>query len=298
MKVAGRKVAGRKGGTPKATATTCLWGMVLALGLSGACTTDLLHDLDESSANAAVTALEGAGIAAEKTTAEAATSAVAPRFGLRVPSRQTARALAVLAEVGLPRAVRSGFAEIYARPALIPSAFEERARFVLAAAAEVERTLESVDGVVSARVHLVPEEPDPSALDGRNRSPARAAVLLRVRPGVPGLPLTDVQRLIAGSIPGLDPTAVVVVETSTAPQTKARSDTRSDGKSESAALAPTDVLARLGPFQVARDSRGPLALTAVLTLLALGTLAVLLLVTLRRRDAGSAIDVPPGAAPE
>jgi hypothetical protein len=36
----------------------------------------------------------------------------------------------------------------------------------------------------------------------------------------------------------------------------------------------------------------------VLTLLALGTLAVLLLVTLRRRDASSAIEVPPGAAPE
>ena len=293
-------MAGTRGGTPTAksmaTATAWWWGVILALGLSAACTTDLLHDLDESSANAAVTALEGAGIAAEKTTAEAVASAAAPRFGLQVPSRQTARALAVLAEAGLPRAVRSGFAEIYARPALIPSAFEERARFVLAATAEVERTLESVDGVVSARVHLVPEEPDPSALDGRIRSPARAAVLLRVRPGVPGLPLTDVQRLVAGSVPGLDPGAVVVVETPSAPQ--ARSDTRSDGKSESAPKAPTDVLARLGPFQVARDSRGPLALTAVLTLLALGTLAVLLLVTLRRRDASSGADVPPGAAPE
>jgi type III secretion protein J len=284
------KVAGTAGG--KATAPAWVWGVVLSLGLSAGCTTDLLHDLDESSANAAVTALEGAGIAAEKTTGEAVVSAAAPRFALRVPSRQTARALAVLAEVGLPRAVRSGFAEIYARPALIPSAFEERARFVLATTGEVERTLETVNGVVSARVHLVPEEPDPNALDGRNRSPARAAVLLRVRPGVAGLAITDIQRLIAGSIPGLDPSAVVVVETPAPPEA------RSEGTSQGTPPGPTDGLARLGPFQVARDSRGPLALTAVLTLLALGTLAVLLLVTLRRRDASSAIEVPPGAAPE
>jgi type III secretion protein J len=296
-------VAGPRDSTPPTTAIATawmwgawMWGMVAWLGLSSACTTDLLHDLDEPSANAAVTALEGAGIAAEKTPAEAAASGAAPRFELRVPSRQTARALAVLAEVGLPRAVRSGFAEIYARPALIPSAFEERARFVLAATAEVERTLESVDGVVSARVHLVPEEPEPSALDGRSRSPARAAVLLHVRPGVPRLPITDIQRLVAGSIPGLDPSAVVVVETPSAPQ--ARADTRGDAPPEGAPPGPTDALARLGPFQVARNSRGPLALTAVLTLLALGTLAVLLLVTLRRRDASSAIEVPPGAAPE
>jgi type III secretion protein J len=284
------KVAGKAGG--KATATAWAWGVVLSLGLSAACTTDLLHDLDESSANAAVTALEGAGIAAEKTTSEAVASAAAPRFALRVPSRQSARALAVLAEVGLPRAVRSGFAEIYARPALIPSAFEERARFVLATTGEVERTLESVNGVVSARVHLVPEEPDPNALDGRNRSPARAAVLLRVRPGVAGLAITDIQRLIAGSIPGLDPAAVVVVETPAPPEARA------EGKPEGTPPGPTDVLARLGPFQVARDSRVPLAMTAVLTLLALGTLAVLLLLTLRRREASSAAEVPPGAAPE
>lgn len=250
--------------------------VVLSLGLAAGCTTEVLHDLDEASANAAVTALEGAGITADKRIGDGAGSA--PRFALEVPSREVVRALDVLGQRGLPRPARAGFAEIYARPALIPSALEERARFILATTGEVERTLESIDGVLDARVHLVPEEADPNALDGRIRSPARAAILLRVRPGARVLGTADIQRLVAGSVPGLDAAAVAVVATPAV-----------SGPSAAAAApgepGPGERLARLGPFQVAHDSRTPLAVVAGLALLCIGTLAVLLLVTLRRRTA-------------
>jgi len=247
------------------------------LSLFPGCTTDVLHDLDEPSANASVAALAGAGLGAEKALDESTTGG-SPRFALRVPTRETARALEILRQQGLPREPRTGFAELYGRPGLIPSELEERARFVLATTGEVERTLESVEGVVSARVHLVPAEPDPAALDGRDRSPARAAVLVRVRPGASlGLTTGEIQKLVAGSAPGLDPAAVVVIATATAPPRPPGDDGDRGGNGSGS----TGALAALGPFWVARASRGPLIVTAIVALVVIGLLAVLVLVSLR-----------------
>ena len=93
------------------------------------------------------------------------------------------RAVDLLAALGLPRDKRRGFAETYGQPSLIPTPSEERARYLDATAGEIERTLETVEGVVSARVHLVLEETDPLAVDAKPKSAARAAVLLKARPG-------------------------------------------------------------------------------------------------------------------
>src|SRR4029079_8098004 len=100
------------------------------------------------------------------------------------------RALELLRAAGLPRGQRTGFAEVYGQPSLVPTATEERARYVEALSGEIERTLETVDGVVSARVHLVLEESDP--LDGKSRVPAQAAVLLKTRPNLPQVKEADV----------------------------------------------------------------------------------------------------------
>ena len=96
----------------------------------------------------------------------------------------TGRARSIsLRALGLPHDKRRGFAETYGQPSLIPTPSEERARYLDATAGEIERTLETVDGVVSARVHLVLEEADPLAVDAKPKSAARAAVLLKARPG-------------------------------------------------------------------------------------------------------------------
>ena len=100
----------------------------------------------------------------------AAARARAARFTLRVARGDGARALDLLRALGLPREPRHGFSETYGQPSLIPTASEERARYVDALAGEIERTLESVDGVVSARVHLVLEEADPLAVDAKPRA--------------------------------------------------------------------------------------------------------------------------------
>ena len=236
----------------------------LLLTNGAGCTTGVLHGLDEPAANEALAALERAGIGAEKVAEEGGQTT---GFALRVPRGDAARALDVLRVHGLPRERRHGFAEVYGQPSLIPTASEERARYLEATAGEIERTLESAEGVVSARVHLVLEELDPLSLEGKPRAAARAAVLIKAARGRTPLGESDVQKLVAGSVPGLDPRAVAVVVTA-APE------------SAEASLGP---LASVGPLRVTPSSRALLIAVFAGGLGLIGALAILLLVSVRRR---------------
>jgi type III secretion protein J len=184
----------------------------IALFVVGCSGTPIQHGLDESSANEVITALETAGIAAVKVASEGGGSE-GQTFTVNVRSGDdVARAMDLMHSRGLPRGRRSGLAEMYGQPSLVPSPTEERARFLEALGNDIERTLESIDGVVSAHVHLVLAENDPLAADPRPRVPAQASVLLKVRAGfkIP-LEVVDIQRLVAGSVPGLQAPAVTVL---------------------------------------------------------------------------------------
>jgi type III secretion protein J len=240
------------------------WLAALVLAM-GACSTNILHGIDERAANDAARALERAGIGAEKVPEEGGGASAGARFTVRVARGDGARALDLLRALGLPREPRHGFSETYGQPSLIPTASEERARYVDALAGEIERTLESVDGVVSARVHLVLEESDPLAGDGKPRAAARAAVLLAARAGSVPIAREDVQRLVAGSVAGLDAAAVAVVVTA-APVTP-------EGE---------PLFAAVGPLRVTPGSRTLLVGALAGGIGVLGLLAALLLVTARR----------------
>jgi type III secretion protein J len=185
----------------------------IALFLVGCSGTPIQHGLDESSANELVNALESAGIPVKKSPSEGGGDT--PTFVVSVNSNNDIpRALDLMHSRGLPRNRRNGLAEMYGTPSLVPSPTEERARFLEALGNDIERTLETIDGVVSARVHLVLAENDPLAADPRPRVPAQASVLLKTRANY-ALPMReiDIQKLVAGSVPGLQPTAVAVVST-------------------------------------------------------------------------------------
>lgn len=257
-------------GTGRFRAARALLIVAAAAALASGCTTAVLHDLDEQAANESVTALDRAGIAAEKVADD---GLQARAFSLRVARSEANHALEVLRGHGLPRERRHGFAEVYGKPSLIPTAWEERARYLAATAGEIERTLETAEGIIGARVHLVAEESDPLALatsgpgEGKSRPAARAAVLVKTAPAGAALPAGDIQRLVAGSVPGLEPAAVTVV-VSAASQTPGRE------------LGP---LASVGPLRVMPSSRGPLIAVFAVGLTLIAALATMLLVSLRRR---------------
>lgn len=92
---------------------------------------------------------------------------------------------------------------------------EEHARWLHALAGELSRSLESIDGVVEARVHL--GLPATNPLHPGGRTAPRAAVLLKCRPSAcAGLRALEpgVRSLVAGAAEGLtaDGVAVVIAE--------------------------------------------------------------------------------------
>lgn len=266
---------------------------VALAGLGAGCSTNVLHGLEERSANETVAALERVGIGAEKQVDDDNAGGGGPAFKVRVARVDEARALELLRSLGLPRDRRHGFAEVYGQPSLIPTVSEERARYLDALAGEVARTLEVADGVISARVHLVPEETDPLAIAGidsidaiksntKGHTPARAAVLIKLRAGSTPLAESDIKKLVAGSVPGLDPAAVAVVLTTTGGS--------ADGVGER--------WLALGPLRVAPGSRSVLIAALVIGLGLLGLMAGLLLLTVRRLAALERPPSTPGQARE
>jgi type III secretion protein J len=237
-----------------------LWTVAVALAIG--CSTPIQHGLDETAANEVLTALERGGIEACKARDEANGEA----FVISVPKVHAVRALQILQSLGLPRGRRAGFGEVYKQASLVPTPTEDRARYLEALAGEIERTLETADGVVTARVHLVLPEPDPLAVDGKPRVAAQAAVLLKVRPAPAPLREADVQKLVAGSVAGLSPEAVAVVVT---PATEVPSQ-----------RAPA--LASVGPLKMDPASRKLLVGILLAGLAIIATLAILLFLTARR----------------
>jgi type III secretion protein J len=239
------------------------WYPWLAVVLAIGCSTPIQHGLDEAAANEVVTSLERGGIGASKNRDEAG----GDEFVVNVAKADAVRALELMHSLGLPRGRRSGFGEVYKQPSLVPTPTEERARYVEALAGEIARTLETVEGVVNARVHLVLPEPDPLAADGKPRVLAQAAVLLKARAGGPAPILeSEVQKLVAGSVPSLERAAVAVVVTPAA---------------EGPMPQGTNLVA-LGPLRMTTGSRS-IALVGVAVVCAvLALLATLLLLMARR----------------
>ena len=117
--------------------------------LLAACQSELYSNITESEANEMLAVLIQHGLGARKT------AAGDERFNISVSEDEVLRALQVLREAGLPRTQRSTMGQVFARSGIVSSPFEERIRFVYALGEEVSGTLEQIDGVLSARVHIV-----------------------------------------------------------------------------------------------------------------------------------------------
>jgi len=197
-----------RGGIP---AAICV--LTVCAGGSAACArVSVQTALPEEGANEVARALLQAGIPAEKS----ASPGEEGRFAVEVPAADAARAFDVLRSAGLPRAEARGFAELYAGDRLVPTASEDRARLQAAMVGELSRSIESVEGVLSARVHLSLPERDPLA-DGAGAEPVRASVLIRHGALAPPLDEGSVRRLVAGGVPGLTAENVAVVAVRHAP---------------------------------------------------------------------------------
>jgi type III secretion protein J len=180
----------------------------LAAALAGCAGEEILHGLREPQANEVLVALDQAGIRAEKTREDGAEAG----WTVSVPAPDAGRAHRVLAERSLPRARPAGFGEVFSKGSMVPTPTEEHALYLHALGGELARSVEAIDGVVEARVHLGLPQPDP--LRPGDRPPPRAAVLVKCRaPACPAVRALEagIRALVAGAADGLDPAAVSVV---------------------------------------------------------------------------------------
>lgn len=179
---------------------------VVLLALCG-CKTQIQHGLDERQANELQTVLVEHGIPAQKVAEEGKK----PTWAIEVEEGRATESVRILADLGLPRPKAEGFDEVFGKGSLVPTATEERVRYQQALSGELEKTLESFDGISSARVHLVVS---PQTRTGQAPVASKASAFLRVRPGHAeqlAAKRAELQALIAGSVDGLSPSAVTVV---------------------------------------------------------------------------------------
>ena len=246
------------------------------------CSVELLHDLDEVQANVALATLQKNGVDAAKNRVAQGSGST---YMIDVPKSQAPKAWQVLREHNLPRRRSDGLGEVFGKSTLVPTAAQQQALMRHALSGEITRTLESIDGVSEARVHVVLPRRDPLAPPDREPPQPRASVLLKVRPDAT-LSEAEIKRLVSGGIATMSPEAVQVVIT------------RTHALQKSAKRAAVGT-AFVGPFQVAIHSRAALVATliaAVVLILGLGLgllLVWLKLLSARREQAQASIHHSP-----
>ncbi len=169
--------------------------LLLLLALAG-CKSDLYTRQTESDANDMVAALLESGIDAGKATSDAGKT-----WNVQVDKEDVVRSLAVLRSYGLPRERHVTLGEMFKKEGLISTPTEERVRFIYGVAQQLEATLSQIDGVVTARVHIVLPNNDPLASTVK---PASASVFIKYRENAPTAGLTaGIKNMVARSVEGL-----------------------------------------------------------------------------------------------
>ncbi|MEM9618006.1 MAG: type III secretion inner membrane ring lipoprotein SctJ [Pseudomonadota bacterium] len=178
-----------------------VFGLLLGLTLV-ACKTELYSELPEEQANEMMALLMANGIDAEK---GPAAKGLAP---LSVPTSEMSSAIDLLRSNGYPRDSFDNLGTVFEQKGLVSSPLEERVRFVYGLSQTLSETLNQIDGVTAARVHIV--LPDSDALTEKSGK-STASVFLKTRPDVDlSNKVPEIKQLVQASVEGLVYDSVVV----------------------------------------------------------------------------------------
>jgi flagellar M-ring protein FliF len=131
---------------------------------------------------------------------------------ISVPPEQIDAARLEVASTGMPHSGRLGF-EIFDKVSWGQTEFDEKVNYQRALEGELERTIQELRDVETARVHLV--LPSDSVFLDRQRS-AKASVILKLRRGTLSPEARgSIARLVAGAVDELNPDQVAVIDADT-----------------------------------------------------------------------------------
>ncbi|HEY0233345.1 MAG TPA: type III secretion inner membrane ring lipoprotein SctJ [Dokdonella sp.] len=173
--------------------------LLIAAGLAG-CMGDsqtLYSHLDEQQANEVSAALLRANINADKRQADRAMD-----WSVLVAKRDLPSAMAILVASGLPHKAHQSMGEVFKKEGFVASPTEDKARYQFALSEELSSTLQKIDGVVSASVHVA--LPDHDLIGGKADS-ASASVVIVTEPGAHVQDReTDIKAIVKDAVEGLD----------------------------------------------------------------------------------------------
>jgi type III secretion protein J len=166
-----------------------------AVLLLAACSEQALYSqLSERQANEMVAVLLSAGIKAEKQGKDG-------QFAVLAATSDFSQAVRTLSAQGYPRESFDSMGKVFKREGFVSSPLEERARLVFAMSQEISNTLTNIDGVVTARVHLVMPEKSPLV---DKPKPAAASVFIKHRPDRDlSAQVAQIKALVVNSLEGL-----------------------------------------------------------------------------------------------
>ncbi|WP_457671019.1 type III secretion system inner membrane ring lipoprotein SctJ [Thiolapillus sp.] len=170
--------------------------MVLVLLLLTGCNSETLYSqLSEQEANEMVALLYNAGIEARKISSKDDT------FAVSTVRDHFSRAVELLRSNGYPRNRFVSLGEVFKKEGFVSSPLEERARLNYAQSQELTKTIESIDGVILARVHLAVPEADPLS---EKVQPSSASVFIKYRRGMDfSKHVGQIKAMVVNSVEGL-----------------------------------------------------------------------------------------------
>jgi flagellar M-ring protein FliF len=128
---------------------------------------------------------------------------------IMVPSDRVARLRMTLAENGLPKGGGVGYEIFDKSDALGTTSFVQNINNLRALEGELARTIQALDRVEAARVHLVmPERP----LFSRDKVEPSASIVLKVRGSLEPAQVRAIRHLVATAVTGLRPQRVSIVD--------------------------------------------------------------------------------------
>lgn len=183
------------------------WGSLLSLLtlvlLSSGCGKSQLYtNVSEKQANEMVALLRARNLSVNKIAGAENT------WTLEVANNHFANAVDILNNHGYPRDEFQTMDKVFQKSGLVSSPTEERARFMYALSEDLAETISNINGVVTARVHIVLPEDNPY---NETVTPSSAAVFISYRPDSSVEDsIRDIKYLVTNSVEGLSYDKVTV----------------------------------------------------------------------------------------
>jgi type III secretion protein J len=188
----------------------CCLAVALLVVTVGCMKRPLASGLTEAEAREIIVLLQDHGISADLQEVSKERAASSYTVSVMGGGPSLVQAWRVMQDNGLPRHKASGLEDVYANPGLIPTAAQEKAKLLVGLAGEISRMLNSVQGVVDARVQVVLPDDNP-LIDRSQWHPPSASVLLKYQGKEPPLKEEQIKSLVAKGVEGLAPENIAVV---------------------------------------------------------------------------------------